>query len=245
MKHMGRVLMFIVMLTGAAALHAQETQITGQVRDSSQASVAGARVTLTRAETGDHREITSGAEGYYTFPLLLPGHYSVKVEKEGFDTQNETGIVVETGNVSTVNVSLKVGSTTQTVDVDASVPLLQTETSAVAQVVENASITNLPLVDRRSAQLQRLNGFVVQTNSGSSASFAIAGGRANNADYLIDGGTAQNLQRYSNPDLAKGGRRRCSPVASGRHADGHRRPARRGGTRAESSGAATPAVVSR
>jgi hypothetical protein len=193
MKNLGRFLMFIGLLAGAGALHAQETQITGQVRDSSQAAIAGAKVSLTRTETGDHREATSGGEGYYSFPLLLPGHYGLKAEKEGFETQNQTGIVVETGNTSTVNVTLKVGSSTQTVDVDATVPLLQTETSAVAQVVENASITNLPLVDRRSAQLQRLNGFVVQTNAGASASFAIAGGRANNADYLIDGGTAQNL----------------------------------------------------
>ena len=72
-------------------------------------------------------------------------------------------------------------------------PLLQTETSAVAKVVENESVTNLPLIDRRASQLQRLNGFVVQTNSGANASFAIAGGRSDNANYLIDGGTAQNL----------------------------------------------------
>jgi Carboxypeptidase regulatory-like domain/TonB dependent receptor-like, beta-barrel len=193
MKKLGRLLIFIGLLTGVAALHAQETQVTGQVRDVSQAAIAGAKVSITRTETGDRREVTTGGEGYYTFPLLLPGHYGLKVEKEGFETQNQTGIVVETGNTSSVNVTLKVGSSTQTVEVDATVPLLQTETSAVAQVVENASITNLPLVDRRSAQLQRLNGFAVQTNSGASASFAVAGGRANNADYLIDGGTAQNL----------------------------------------------------
>jgi hypothetical protein len=193
MKELGRFLMFIGVVSALTTLQAQTSQVSGQIRDTSQAAIAGAKVTLTRVETGDHREVTSTSEGYYSFPLLLPGHYELKAEQEGFETQRQSGIVVETGNISTVNVSLKVGSTTETVDVDASVPLLQTETSAVAQVVENASITNLPLVDRRSAQLQRLNGFVVQTNSGTSASFAIAGGRANNADYLIDGGTAQNL----------------------------------------------------
>jgi hypothetical protein len=86
-----------------------------------------------------------------------------------------------------------VGSEKQVVSVDASVPLLQTETSAVAKVVESESVTNLPLIDRRASQSQRLNGFVVQTNSGANASFAIAGGRSDNANYLIDGGTAQNL----------------------------------------------------
>jgi hypothetical protein len=175
------------------AVYAQETQISGQVRDSGQAAIAGAKITLTRVETGDHREATSGGEGYYAFPLLLPGHYELKAEKEGFETQDQTDILVETGSTSVVNVILTVGSSTQTVYVEAKVPLLQKETSAVAQTVENASITNLPLVDRRAAQLQRLNGFVVQVNSGNSATFAVAGGRSNNADYTIDGGTVQNL----------------------------------------------------
>lgn len=194
MKNLGRVLIWFWVIAGAGVsfLHAQNSQVSGQIRDISQAAVPGANVSLTRLESGDHREIVSSGEGYYSFPLLLPGHYDLSVEKEGFETQKQTGIVVETGAISTIDVTLKVGSNVQTVDVNASVPLLQTESSAVAQVVDNASITNLPLVDRRSAQLQRLNGFVVQTNSGASSSFAIAGGRSNNADYLIDGGTAQN-----------------------------------------------------
>ncbi len=85
MKQLGRFLMFIGLLAAAAALHAQETQITGQVRDASQAAIEGAKVSLTRTETGDHREATSGGEGYYSFPLLLPGHYGLKVEKDGFE----------------------------------------------------------------------------------------------------------------------------------------------------------------
>ena len=195
MKNLGRyftIVSFLLLLRGANAF-GQTSQVSGQIRDTSDAAVAGATITLNRTETGDHRALVSTSEGYYSFPLLLPGHYDLKVEKEGFETQNQTGIVVETGAISTVNVTLKVGSATQTVDVDATVPLLQTESSAVAHVVENASISNLPLIDRRSAQLQRLNGFVVQRGAGAGASFAVAGGRGDNADYQIDGGTAQNL----------------------------------------------------
>jgi len=194
MKILGRVLLFICLAAGwATTLEAQSSQVSGQIRDGSQAVVADAKVTLTRVETGDTRDVTSGDQGYYSFPLLLPGHYDLKVEKTGFQSVTQTGIQVLTGSVSTVDVTLKVGSESQTVDVDASVPLLQTETAAVSNVVENESITNLPLVDRRSAQLQRLNGFVVQANSGNSVTFAVAGGRGNNADYTIDGGTVQNL----------------------------------------------------
>jgi hypothetical protein len=70
---------------------------------------------------------------------------------------------------------------------------LQSESSAVADVVENQTVANMPLIDRRSAQLQRLSGFVVGNNSGANVSFAVGGGRGNNANYLIDGGTVQDL----------------------------------------------------
>jgi outer membrane receptor protein involved in Fe transport len=194
MKTLGRFLLFIwIAAVAGVSLHAQNTEVSGQIVDSSQAAIAGAKITLTRLESGDHRENVSGNEGYYSFPLLLPGHYELKVEKDGFESQARSGIVVLTATASTVDVTLKIGSETQTVNVDASVPLLQTETSAVASVVDNASITDLPLIDRRSQQLQKLNGFVVQTNSGASASFAIGGGRSDNANYFIDGGNAQNL----------------------------------------------------
>jgi hypothetical protein len=192
MKTLGRLLVLIAM-AAVSALHAQDSQVSGQVRDGSKAAVSGAKVTLTRVETRDHREGVSTDQGYYSFPLLLPGHYNLTVEKEGFETQREAGIVVETASVSTVDVTLTVGTVSQSVDVDASVELLQTETSALAHVVENKTITNMPLLDRRSAQLQGLNGFVVQVGTGQNVQFATGGGRGDNANYLIDGGTAVNL----------------------------------------------------
>ena len=161
--------------------------------DASKAVVPGALLTLTRIETGDTRQEHSTNEGYYSFPLLLPGHYDLKIEKDGYETQDQKGIIVETGTVSTVNVTLAVGTIATTVSVDATVPLLQSETSAVADVVENQTVNNMPLIDRRSGQLQRLSGFVVGANSGLNATFAVGGGRGNNANYLVDGGNVQNL----------------------------------------------------
>ena len=172
---------------------AQTSQVSGQVVDASKAVVSGALLTLTRIETGDTRQEHSTNEGYYSFPLLLPGHYDLKIEKDGYETQDQKGIIVETGTVSTVNVTLAVGTIATTVSVDATVPLLQSETSAVADVVENQTVNNMPLIDRRSGQLQRLSGFVVGANSGLNATFAVGGGRGNNANYLVDGGNVQNL----------------------------------------------------
>jgi len=186
-------LSILATIAASATLYAQNSEVSGRILDASKGAVSGAQVTLVRTGTGDRREAVSSAEGYYTFPLLVPGVYEIDVNKQGFQKQSRTGITVETGQVSTVDVELPVGTLSQVVEVAADVPLLQTESSAISGVVENQTIKDMPLLDRRSAQLQGLSGFVVPNGAGASATFAIAGGRGNNANYLIDGGTAQNL----------------------------------------------------
>jgi hypothetical protein len=175
------------------SLYAQDSQVSGRVLDSTQASVSSAAVVLTQADTGGRREAASNAEGYYSFPLLVPGVYDLTVQKEGFQSQTRKGIQVETGQISAVDVTLAVGDVSQSVSVDATVPLLQADTAAVSDVVENATIVDMPLIDRRSTQLTRLNGFVVQIGGGSSTAFAVAGGRGGNADFYIDGGSVENV----------------------------------------------------
>jgi hypothetical protein len=177
----------------ATGLSAQTTQIAGQVVDQSKGAISGASITLTRTSTGEVLHTTTTEQGYYSFPSILPGSYSVVVEKRGFGTVDRTGIVVETAETSTVDVALTVGSVNQSVTVNEEVPQLQTQTAAVGNEVENKTIIDMPLLDRRSSQLQRLSGFVVPNGTGSEATFAIAGGRGNNANYLIDGGEAQNM----------------------------------------------------
>ncbi|MBI1898055.1 MAG: TonB-dependent receptor [Acidobacteria bacterium] len=86
---------------------------------------------------------------------------------------------------------MELGAVTESISVEATAPLLQTESSTVGAVVENRTIVNMPLINRRAAQLARLTGFVVQNGTGSQ--FSMAGGRGDNAMWLIDGGTAQNV----------------------------------------------------
>jgi hypothetical protein len=189
---------FIVTTFGV--LYAQDSQITGRILDPAQAPVSVAQATLIRTDTGDRRETISTPEGYYTFPLLLPGVYQLVVKKEGFQSQTRDGVRVETGQITSLDVTLTLGEISQSVNVEAEVPVLQTDSAAVAHVVTNATIVDMPLIDRRSAQLTRLNGFIVQTNSGSSATFAIAGGRGDNTNYYVDGGTVQNVA-MGTPDI--------------------------------------------
>ena len=174
----------------APALVGQTSEISGRVTDASKAAVGGVKVTLSRADTGFQRAALSSSEGYYRFPLLSAGVYEIRAERDGFQTQTRPGVVVETGIIATVDLQLQVGQVNESVTVTESAPLLDAGSSAITRVVENKTITGMPLLDRRSAQLTRLNGFVVPSGAGAGTTFAIAGGRGNNANYLIGGGTA-------------------------------------------------------
>jgi hypothetical protein len=181
---------------------AQNSQLEGRVIDASQAIVGQAVITVTRTDSGLQREVLSNDQGLYAVPLLPPGQYHIVVNKVGFKPLTRTGIVLETGVTSTVDLQLEVGGVNESVTVEAAAPLLQPETSSVAHVVDGQSIQDLPLIDRRAAQLIGLNGFVVQNGSGLGSTFGIAGGRANNSMYTLDGESTQNLPNIGVATLA-------------------------------------------
>ncbi|MCI0362775.1 MAG: TonB-dependent receptor, partial [Phycisphaerales bacterium] len=129
--------------------------------------------------------------GFYTIPLVKPGAYELTVTARGFKQYKQTGIQLETGTPARIDLTLEVGQVSEVVNVEATAPLLQTESSSVGNVIRNESIVNLPLINRRAAQLARLSGFVVQNGTGSN--FTMAGGRGDNTNWTIDGGNAQNV----------------------------------------------------
>jgi Carboxypeptidase regulatory-like domain len=183
-------LMFAVALFHA---HAQDSSLSGSVQDAQKSQIAGAKITITRTESGETRNTLTNNDGNYIFPVTLPGHYDVTVEKADFRTFVKQGVQVLTGQNTVVDFSLELGQVTEQVQVSADAALLQTESSTISDVIENKAIANYALPDRRAAQLQRLNGFVTSGNTGSSSYFDVAGGRGNNANYFIDGGTVTNL----------------------------------------------------
>jgi hypothetical protein len=162
-------------------------QLGGRVTDPSDGVISGAGVTVTNSDTGVKWETTTTAEGYYVVSLLPPGSYGVSVRKDGFRAVTRGGVILDTGFKRTVDIELPVGSVLESVSVTSQTPLIETSDSSVGQLIERASILNMPLSDQRAAQLVRLTGAVV----GSGTTFSVAGGRGQNQNWLLDGTTVQ------------------------------------------------------
>src|SRR5262245_39344618 len=109
MKYTVRFVSTLIWFASLNALHAQNTQVTGAILDPSRAPVMRAHVTLTRTDNGERRETSSSEDGYFVFPLLLPGQYDLAVQKEGFRSVSQKSIKVETGQITPLEIVLTLG----------------------------------------------------------------------------------------------------------------------------------------
>ena len=181
----------------AAPLAAQtQTRLTGTVSDDSGSVIPGARVTISNVNTGVTLEAETNTSGSYNFPLVSAGQYELVCEFEGFKTYSQSGIVLETGNVRGVDIQMQIGDVTETIEVEAAAPLLETESSTVGQFIERDTVFNMPLASRRSASLVRLLGNVTYRSEGGAEAlpfFSMAGGRSRNQMWTLDGTVIQNM----------------------------------------------------
>src|SRR5450631_410736 len=114
------ILIVFLGVVGVSAGFAQTTgSIQGRATDTQGAYVAGVRVTISDAQTGTQRKVTTNEDGLYTVSALLPGDYEVTAEMDGFNKVTQR-VRVSAGNDVTVALALTVGSVTQSVDVQAS-----------------------------------------------------------------------------------------------------------------------------
>jgi hypothetical protein len=133
-------------------------QITGTVIDSSGAVVPDAKITVTQTQTGLQRSTTSGSEGTYTIPQLPVGPYTLNVEKSGFKKYVQTGISLQVGDQPRISIALQVGEVTEAVQVTADAEMVQPTQTAMATVIDQRRITDLPLNGRQATQLIILAG---------------------------------------------------------------------------------------
>jgi hypothetical protein len=143
------VKLFFPLIVMLMALHAAGQSVVtgdavGTVTDPSGAVVSAAIVTLTSSDTAATQSVATGANGFYRFPLLKPGQYSLTVKQAGFKSSSET-ILVSVGQITTTNVKLEVGASSQVVEVTGAPPLIETENANLATAYSTNQIQQLPI----------------------------------------------------------------------------------------------------
>jgi hypothetical protein len=197
---MPRLLSILVLCLGVALpLKAQfdTGQVAGYVRDSSQAVVTGATVTLINEGNGQQRQTVTNANGYYVVPNLPVGTYTASAESTGFKKTIQAGIVLDSAARLSIDLVLTVGAVTESVEVKGNAVPLQTESAQVGRVVDIRQIQDLTLNGRNPIYLALLKPGVAGGSIGtfdpdsvSNGGFNINGGRADEYVVTIDGAVA-------------------------------------------------------
>jgi hypothetical protein len=178
----------------SAPLHAQADtgSIQGTIKDQSGAVIPGAKVTLTNEGTNLTITVTSAGDGSYIFVPVKIGVYAVSAEAPGFAKAVQPHITLNIQQQLVVDLTLKPGMVTQTIEVTAAPPVLQTLNASVGQVVNSRNVNNLPLNGRNFTFLAQLAAGVntpeadTRGNAASGA-FSANGQRPAQNNYLLDG----------------------------------------------------------
>jgi len=140
--------------------------IAGTVFDATDAVVANAKVTIHSDATNADVTTTSGDSGEFRAPLLAPGTYTVSISAAGFKEDRSTGVVVQVNQVTQLNPHLTTGSATQTVEVTATMPVLNFDSPEFGGHLDNKEIENIPINNRRWSSLALTTPGVTNDASG-------------------------------------------------------------------------------
>ncbi len=180
-------------------LHGQtlDTSILGTATDSSGAVLPGATVTVTSPTTGAKKTVTTGNDGQYAVTYLAPGTYNVLIDAKGFTSQRRTGIVLQLNQQDKIDFALGVGAQ-QTVQVESTQPLLQSENASLGAVIGAERTQNLPLNGRKFDDLAILTPGVsvynpdLHSSSTDGSTISSNGGRSTWGQINVDGITMVN-----------------------------------------------------
>jgi hypothetical protein len=162
-------LLSLAMGLAPVALHAQTTTegaIAGTVEDPSGAIIGGAKVTIHNVATNAEVSLTADSSGYFKAPLLEPGTYTVSLSASGFASYKADGVLVQVGQVSTIEPRLALASATSTVEVTEQAPILNMDSPDVSSELNQTALANIPINNRRWSSLAMTTPGIVADTSG-------------------------------------------------------------------------------
>jgi len=190
------VLLFVLLAVTATLVSAQTFRgtILGTVTDTSGAVVPGATVKAKNAATGLERTALTSAEGNYSIPELPIGNYTVTVTQSGFQTASNTNVVVDVATERRVDIALKPGQVTDTVEVTGeAIAQVDTTNDVLGGTLDAQAIANIPVNGRDYTKLIYLNPGVagspdqISDSPGSFGTFSMNGSRGRSNNFLLDG----------------------------------------------------------
>jgi len=181
--------------------------VNGIVTDPTGAVIPGVEVTATQAGTGISQKTIAGSEGNYVFPTLAPSVYNIVATHSGFEAFKSNGVEVRADAAVTVNITLKAGSTSETVTVSADSAQIDVTTGTLSQVIGTSQVSDLPLNGRNASALtEEVAGVTFapggQADQGNTKTFPAAvtisanGTFVGQTNYMLDGGN--NVDEYTN-----------------------------------------------
>jgi Carboxypeptidase regulatory-like domain/TonB dependent receptor len=190
-------LLFLLLMSSTVLLYAQGGAygtILGTVTDNSGAVMAKASVDVTNVATNVAKHTETSSSGDFTVPYLTPGTYRVTVQSQGFQKSVVDKISLEVGQEARADVSMKPGAVTESVQVEASAVALDTDSSAISQLVSQRQVEELPLNGRNFMQLMLIGAGAVTVGGeqgtmrqGEGNAVSINGGRPEGNNYTLDG----------------------------------------------------------
>jgi hypothetical protein len=193
-----RNVVLLVLCSAVAALSQVSTAtVMGVVQDAAKASIPNAGVKLINTETGSENDSTTNAQGSFLLPGIMPGAYTLQIERKGFATTQVNGITLNLGDTKSLLIRMKVGAVTETITVDASGLTLNTVDASVSTVVDRHFVANIPLNGRSFQDLISMTPGIVtqnpqaatQNGSGTQGDFSVNGEQTNSNSFFVDGVT--------------------------------------------------------
>jgi len=192
------VIVFSLSLTVSIYSQVTGATLSGTISDPSGGLIPGAQISIRNTGTGISKDFQADSDGYYSAPNLAPGTYEVRVTAKGFSTVVST-VTLAVGAQQQLNIPMRVGETTQTIQVTQAAPQIDLTSSTLTGQVESQTILDLPLNGRDWTSLATLHPGVnlIETqvdyaqsargNRGFGAELTISGQRTTNNNYRLDG----------------------------------------------------------
>ncbi len=194
---------FLVLFSGTAALASITGTISGIVTDPGGAVVAGAEIKATNIQTGVEQTITTDTKGFYSFPALPIGTYTIRVHREGFRDFEQQNIVIDANSAVRADAKLQVGAVQQQITVSSTAVHVETTSTQMGEVITGESMTSIPLNGRSFTDLLALQPGVAPQSTGeygagfspsgdlNPGNLSVSGMRESANGFMVNGGDVE------------------------------------------------------